>query len=134
MKEVMAEQQASALGAHLKSLRTARGMSLADVAAQTEISGSYLFYLEAGKRLKPHPEYLHRLADFYGVLVEDLYSLAGYTPAGNLPELGVYLRTKYGMTPEDARTLQDYKDFLTERADDDNVPDQPSGHASQHRP
>ena len=49
----MAEKQASTLGAHLKSLRTARGMSLAEVAAKTEISGSYLYYLEAGRRLKP---------------------------------------------------------------------------------
>lgn len=130
----MSEQKASALGAHLKRLRSERGLSLAQVAAGTKVSESYLYYLEAGQRQKPHPEFLHRLATFYGVLVEDLYAAAGYTPADELPELGVYLRAKYGLSDDDARQLENYKDFLTERDDDQDRPKQPAARASRHRP
>jgi len=118
----MAEEQASKLGAYLKSLRLARGLSLADVAEHTGLAPSHLFYLEEGKRRSPHPDYLHRLAGFYGVLVEDLYALAGYTPAGELPELPAYLRSKYGLSDEVVREIENYKDFLTEREDDGDTP------------
>src|SRR5947209_5010577 len=101
----MAEPEASQLGAHLKKLRADRGLSLADVADQLDFDASYLFRLESGASRKPHPDYLHRLAHFYGVLVEDLYALAGYTPAAELPELPTYLRTKYGLTDEAIREL-----------------------------
>jgi len=127
----MAEEQASKLGAHLKTLRQAQGLSLAEVGEQTNIGPSHLFYIEEGKRRTPHPDYLHRLARFFGVLVEDLYALAGYTPAGELPELPAYLRSKYDLSDEVIREIENYKDFLTEREHDGDTPQNP---ASPHRP
>jgi transcriptional regulator with XRE-family HTH domain len=108
-------EQPSSLGDYLKRLRTERGLSLAEVAEKVDLAPSYLHYLEAGARKKPHPDYLNRLARFYDVLVEDLYALAGYTPADELPTLPAYLRSKYGLSDDVIRELENYKDFLAER-------------------
>jgi transcriptional regulator with XRE-family HTH domain len=117
----MSEQAASTLGAYLKELRLKRGLTLAEAARQIGgLTPSFLFYLEEGQRRQPKPEYLHRLARFYRVLVEDLYALAGYTPAEELPDLPAYLRTKYDLSDELIRELETYKDFLTERSDGEN--------------
>lgn len=111
----METDRPSSLGAHLKNLRRERGLTLTEVAEKLAFSPSYLHHLEAGNRTKPHPDYLHRLAGFYDVLVEDLYALAGYTPAGELPDLPAYLRSKYGLSDEVIREIENYTEFLTER-------------------
>jgi transcriptional regulator with XRE-family HTH domain len=107
--------QPSKLGAHLKALREERGLTLAQVGERVDLAPSYLFYLENGRRRKPHPDYLHRLARFYGVLVEDLFALAGYTPAEELPELAAYLRSKYDLSTDVIREIENYTNFLAER-------------------
>jgi transcriptional regulator with XRE-family HTH domain len=114
----MATESVSKLGAHLKALREKRGLSLAQVGEEVGLSPSYIFYLESGQRQKPHPDNLYRLARFYGVLAEDLLALAGYTPADELPELGAYLRSKYGLSPEVVREIENYTEYLTERSDE----------------
>jgi transcriptional regulator with XRE-family HTH domain len=112
----MADELAPKLGAYLKKLRIAKGLTLAEAADGAGLAPSHLFYSEEGKRRQPRPEYLHRLARFYGVLVEDLFALAGYTPTEALPELGAYLRSKYPDLSEEAvREISDFTDFLTER-------------------
>jgi transcriptional regulator with XRE-family HTH domain len=110
-----APTEPSRLGAYLKQLRTDRGLSLVEVTRELGFDDSYLYYLESGKRRQPHPDYLHRLARYYGVLVEDLYSLAGYTPAAELPDLPAYLRAKYDLSDERVREIADFMDFLAER-------------------
>lgn len=114
----MADEQASKLGAYLKELREERKLTLGQVADKAGLDPSYLFYLEAGKRRQPHPDYLHRLARFYGVLVEDLYALTGYTPAEELPDLPAYLRSKYDLSDEVVREIENYTKYLAERTDD----------------
>jgi transcriptional regulator with XRE-family HTH domain len=115
----MSDQAVSKLGAYLRQLRLERGLTLAEAAKHIGgLASSYLFYLEKGERRQPNPEYLHRLARFYGVLVEDLYALAGYTPVEELPGFPVYLRTKYGLSDEVIREIETFKEFLEERSDD----------------
>lgn len=124
----MTDPTPSKLGAYLNELRLKRSLSLAHVAEALDFDPSFLFYIETGKRRRPDPEYLHRLARFYGVLVEDLYALAGYTPPRALPELPAYLRTKYDL-PETAITeIADFMDFLAERhgARATDQPDRPA--------
>ncbi len=111
----METEQPSSLGDYLKGLRADRGLTLTEVAEEVDLAPSYLHYLEAGARKKPHPDYLNRLARFYGVLVEDLYALAGYTPADELPNLPAYLRSKYGLSDDVIREIENYKNFLSER-------------------
>jgi len=129
----MGENTASGLGERLRSLREERGLTLTDAAEKTGLTVSHLHYIEKDAR-RPKPEYLNRLARFYGVLVEDLYALAGYTPAGDLPNLPAYLRTKYGLSDEVIREIENYKDFLTEREDERPASPQPPRRATTRRP
>jgi HTH-type transcriptional regulator, competence development regulator len=66
------------LGARLKGLRSARGLSLRQVEEQTEISSGHLSLIETGRVKNPSPTVLHRLAKAYGASPEDLLVLAGY--------------------------------------------------------
>lgn len=66
------------LGAYLKTLRGASGLSLREVEDATEVSNAYLSQLENEKIAKPSPHILHKLAGFYGVAYELLMEKAGY--------------------------------------------------------
>ncbi|WP_330217768.1 helix-turn-helix domain-containing protein [Corynebacterium epidermidicanis] len=59
------------IGVALRSLRTARSLSLAEVSAVTGISVSTLSRLETGQR-SPHLDYLVPLARLYKVSLHDL--------------------------------------------------------------
>ena len=126
----MGEPTGSALSERLRALREERGLTLTEAAEKTGLTVSHLHYIEKGAR-RPKADSLSQLARFYGVLVEDLYALAGYTPAGELPELPAYLRSKYGLSDDVIREIENYKDYLTEREDDAESSHNP---ASSHRP
>jgi len=64
------------LSNYLKKLR--REMSIRQVAEKTGISNAYLSQLESGKRNKPHPKVLKKLARFYGMPVIEFLKKAGY--------------------------------------------------------
>jgi XRE family transcriptional regulator, regulator of sulfur utilization len=68
----------SGLGEQLRALRRARGLALAEVAAGTKISRSFLSLLEAGKSDITVGR-LMRLVDFYGVSVSELLPEASST-------------------------------------------------------
>jgi transcriptional regulator with XRE-family HTH domain len=70
----------SDLGALLSDLRTAKGLSLRQVAEATDkaVSNAYLSQLEKGKIRKPSPNVLHSLATIYAVPYEGLMERAGY--------------------------------------------------------
>ena len=61
--------------------------------------------LERGEATRPQPETLTRLAEVFGIDASELLTAAGYTAAraDALPNLPVYLRTKYGHLPAGAR-------------------------------
>lgn len=65
----------AALGAKLRALRTARGLSLNDVADGTQISSSFLSLVENG-RSDITIGRLTRLIEFFGISITDLVSVA----------------------------------------------------------
>jgi transcriptional regulator with XRE-family HTH domain len=65
------EHASGALGAQLRALRRSRGLTLAQLAAGTNISKSFLSLLEAGKSDITVGR-LMRLTDFYGISVSDI--------------------------------------------------------------
>src|ERR1700743_1653114 len=67
----------------LKSIRKVNGASLREGEEETGISNAYLSQLERGDALKPSPDKLHALAEFYGVPYTDLMRGAGYLQAGS---------------------------------------------------
>ncbi|MFN3401008.1 MAG: helix-turn-helix domain-containing protein [Ferrovibrio sp.] len=67
------------LGAKIRELREARGISLKDMAAALNVSSAYLSALEHGRRGKPTGFLLHRMIAFFNVIwdeAEELQRLA----------------------------------------------------------
>jgi len=67
------------LGAKIRELREARGISLKEMAAALNVSSAYLSALEHGRRGKPTGFLLHRMIAFFNVIwdeAEELQRLA----------------------------------------------------------
>ncbi len=66
-------------GARLRALRSARGMTLKDLAAQLQVSSAYLSALEHGRRGAPSIGLVHQVCDLLGLIwnqAEELAALA----------------------------------------------------------
>ncbi len=79
----------SALAANLRRLRSERGWSQSEAAAQTGVSAQLLGMIESGKRPNPTLETLRLLADTYGVTLDELTQDEDATP----PELARLLES-----------------------------------------
>lgn len=90
----MSKSQAEKLGAIVRKGRLAHGYSMRSLAEAVEVDFSTISYLERGAIERPRVEMLWRLSDALDLPLDELYRLAGYALEG-LPELRVYLRTKY---------------------------------------
>lgn len=67
------------LGAKLRALREARGISLKEMAAALNVSSAYLSALEHGRRGQPTSFLLHRMIAYFNVIwdeAEELQRLA----------------------------------------------------------
>ncbi len=109
------------LGAKLRALREARGISLKEMAAALNVSSAYLSALEHGRRGKPTGFLLHRIIAFFNVIwdeAEELQRLAEMSDpkvtidtGGLVPEateLTNRLRDNIErLEPEDLRFLRD---------------------------
>lgn len=109
------------LGARIRQLREARGISLKEMAAALNVSSAYLSALEHGKRGRPTGFLLHRIIAFFNVIwdeAEELQRLAEMSDprvtidtGGLLPEateLTNRLATDIGkLDVEDLRFLRD---------------------------
>jgi transcriptional regulator with XRE-family HTH domain len=70
------EEQLTALGARLKSLRSGRGWTLEELAERTGLSKPFLSRMEAGQR-QPSIAVVLTLAKTYGVPLGELFETAG---------------------------------------------------------
>jgi transcriptional regulator with XRE-family HTH domain len=84
------------LGAKIRELREARGISLKDMAAALNVSSAYLSALEHGRRGRPTGFLLHRMIAFFNVIwdeAEELQRLAEMSDPKVTIDTG-------GLTPE----------------------------------
>lgn len=109
------------LGAKLRALRDARGVSLKDMAAALGVSSAYLSALEHGRRGKPTGFLLHRIITYFNVIwdeAEELQRLAEMSDpkvtidtgglAPEATELANRLRDDISrLDPEDLKFLRD---------------------------
>ncbi len=109
------------LGAKLRAMREARGISLKEMAAAINVSSAYLSALEHGHRGRPTGFLLHRIIAFFNVIwdeAEELQRLAEISDpkvtidtGGLLPEateLTNRLRDNIDrLDPEDMKFLRD---------------------------
>jgi transcriptional regulator with XRE-family HTH domain len=96
------------LGSLIKRQRERAGMTVRQLADAAGLVPSTVSRLETGFIATPRPDHLQRLARALGIDVEELYAVVGYLTPGALPELRSYLRTKYGMTDEQAGQIEGY--------------------------
>lgn len=76
------------IGATLRGLRKASGLTLKDVEEKSGVSNAYLSQLETGKITSPGPQIITKIAPAYGLSVDQMLRLAGYTDlTGDLPDL-----------------------------------------------
>jgi transcriptional regulator with XRE-family HTH domain len=108
-------QALATVGARLRSLRRERDITLAELAAETEISVSTLSRLESGER-RPALELLLPLARAYGVTLDELVD----APATGDPRVHLRPVTRHGMTmlplTRRAGGIQAYKIVIRARA------------------
>ena len=71
-RESSVDKEVEAVLDRLRKLRTERQISIIELAAEAEISHSYLFYLES-KRKVPTLTVLNRLAKALGVSMKDFF-------------------------------------------------------------
>lgn len=70
--------------------------------------------LEAGTNLSPQPDTLRAIARVLDVPISDLFVIADWLPAGELPTLQPYLRAKYRDLDEQA--IADIEAYANQRA------------------
>jgi transcriptional regulator with XRE-family HTH domain len=96
------------LGGLLKRERERAGLTARQLADAAGLVASTVSRLENGFIATPRPDHLQRLAGALEIDVEELYAAVGYLTEGALPELRPYLRTKYGLTDEQASQIEGY--------------------------
>ncbi len=98
----MNEKQASQFGAYIKYHRLEKKMSGRELAREAGIDSATVVRLERGHYRTPRPETLKGIAHALGLPLTDVFTMADYVSAYDLPSLTPYLRAKYGELPEDA--------------------------------
>lgn len=105
------------LGKFLRSQRPGNKPSLREISQRTELSESFLSKLERGEYGTLLLETLRQVSKGYGIPLEKLLAVSGYVdweePA--LPELEIYLRTKYGLTEEGIREAERFIEYAKAR-------------------
>ena len=104
----------------LSEVRALRGHSLRKVEEATGISNAYLSQLERGDALKPSPDKLQALAEFYTVPYTDLMREAGYLSRAENKSGGTTTNTSAvhaalmsaNLTPEEEAEVVKYIKFL----------------------
>jgi transcriptional regulator with XRE-family HTH domain len=108
--------QAKRFGAYLRRAREREGLSQARLAKLVGVDNSRILRLERGDTLSPNADFLSNIADVLGLDLFEVYEKAGYAETSDLPELPVYLRSKYGDLPESATdAITAYAERLAKR-------------------
>lgn len=100
----MSSEAEASLGQKIRKLREGRGWSLSDLARETEISRSYLYELEAGRRSNPTRNVLQRLSDALGSDLSDLVD-GDVSEGKGIPESLKQFAEKEGLGPAEVRML-----------------------------
>lgn len=91
----LTSSQARHIGQMLRERREACGLGIRGLEAASGVNISSIISLERGDILTPQPDTLKALAAAMELPVSDLFTVAGWLPAGELPTLRPYLRAKY---------------------------------------
>jgi len=105
----MTPAQARKLGELIGRTRVRRGLSVRQLAAQAGVSKSWLSNIEQGPYYEaPAPDGLARVAEVLQIDPGRIDRLTKGSLNAALPDVHVYFRAKYGLTPEDAARIERY--------------------------
>ena len=105
------------LGRYLRSLRPGNSPSLREVARRGGLDFNFLSKLERGQYETLRLDTLRQIATAYGVPLEKLLAVGGYVnwQEPPLPDLDIYLRTKFGLTEAGIREAEQFLDYVQEK-------------------
>ncbi|MFM8289722.1 MAG: helix-turn-helix domain-containing protein [Planctomycetaceae bacterium] len=90
------------LARRLRTLRLMSGLTLDEVADRADLSRSTLYQLERAATTRPRGQTLHRLAEAYGVSIDDLLlHVPEHRPADHLGEKGHASEPRHGVGGRD---------------------------------
>ena len=108
--------QARALGRAIRRRREERGLGVRGLEAASGVNVASIVFLERGDILAPQPDTLKAIAAALDMPISDLFTVAGWLPANELPTLKPYLRAKYRELDEKAiADLERYAEQLTKK-------------------
>ncbi|WP_158226821.1 helix-turn-helix domain-containing protein [Amycolatopsis vastitatis] len=110
----MTDDAARLFGEYLRDLRTQRKLSARGLAARAGIDSGTVTRLEQGGIHAPSPYTLKQLAKALDVPLADLFAMAEYVTASELPDLTSYINTKFGHLPAETRAAM--AQYCTEQA------------------
>lgn len=112
----MKPHEAIRLATRIRRAREQRGLSAAEVARRAGINVGTVTRIELAQIAKPQADSLIAIAAVLDIPVADLFTLAAWIPAHELPTLMPYMRAKYASLPEGAyREISDFFDRLRDR-------------------
>jgi transcriptional regulator with XRE-family HTH domain len=95
----MEQDQAKRFGRWLREQREAVGISTTELARRADTTDGTIVRIEQGVFRAPSPHKLARIAEALKLSLADIYSMAGYATAQDLPSFQPYLRRKYRDMP-----------------------------------
>jgi len=102
------------LGKYFKTLREELGLSMRDVAKQTNLTPSYISKIETGNTFKSiNVDSLIAFSKVYKIPITALLEEAGFLEKeDDLPQLSTYLKMKYNLSPQAIRDIEIFKEFI----------------------
>ena len=110
---------ASAFGARLRRLREAKGLTLQQVADAVGCTKAYIWELEMKEGQRPTAERIRKIAQVFGVTMEDVMGAPMQQAPDASPEDVVFFREYAGMTEEEKKHYQDVLKMMFSRKDKD---------------
>lgn len=120
----MTLEQAELFGAYVRAKREDHGLSIQSLATLTRVDWTTIRRIEQGKFLAPGPDKLKRIAKVLDIPSHDLFALAQYLDADELPTPKPYLRAKFPDLPAEAVDEADryLAELMREHGVDSNGP------------
>jgi transcriptional regulator with XRE-family HTH domain len=98
----MKPQQAADLGAYLRQARSNKDLSTRALAALVGVDMATIVRVERGEFASPRPDTLKAMAEALGLPLADVFAMADYVIASELPSTRPYMRAKYPDLPDAA--------------------------------
>src|ERR1700710_3018531 len=98
----MTPKEAWHLAATIRTARLGHGLTAKDVALRAGVDPGTVTRIERAQISSPRADSLIAIAGVLDIPVSDLFAIAAWIPAHELPSLMPYMRAKYAALPEDA--------------------------------